>query len=110
MDISTINDVTLLAFGGRGDHRGGGAFFGFLLFALGVVAVIAIVRAVQRRRHPELYGPDAWRRRHHRHTTSSAQAILAERFAKGELTADEYDTARHVLDRRDDSDEPPDSA
>ena len=110
MDISTINNATLLAFGGRGDHSGSGAFPSFLVFALGVFAVIAIVRVVRRRRHPELYGPDAWRRRHDRHTTSSAQAILAERFAKGDLTADEYDAARQVLDRRDDSDESPDSA
>lgn len=99
-------DAVVLAGEGRGDHDGGG-FFAFLGVVLVVIAGIAIFRAIRRRRHPELYGPEATHRRNRRQRTASAQAILAERFAKGELTETEYRDARTVL--MEDDDEPPTS-
>ena len=89
---------------GRGDGDGEG-FFAFLGFVLLVVGAIALYRVFRRRRHPELYGPEAMRARERRHRTASAQAILAERFAKGEMSESEYRSARTVL--ADDGDDPP---
>ena len=103
--LTTITtDAVVLASDGPRDHDGRG-FFAFLAFVLVVLAGIALFRAIRRRRHPELYGPEAARRRSRRHRTASAQAILAERFSKGELTEREYRDARTVL--MEDDDDPP---
>ncbi|MEO1060741.1 MAG: SHOCT domain-containing protein [Actinomycetota bacterium] len=103
--LTTITaDAAVLADGRGGD---GGGFFAVLGFVLLVIGGIALYRAIRRRRHPEIYGPEAMRRRHRRHRASSAEAILAERFAKGELSETEYRTARTVL--LEDDDDPPTS-
>ena len=99
MSTATTDAVVLAS--GRGDSDGGG-FFAFLGLALLIVGGIALFRAIRRRRHPELYGPEAMRLRQRRHRTSSAQAILAERYAKGDLTETEYRTARNVIMEDDD--------
>ncbi len=104
--LSTVTTDAVVLASERGDHDGGG-FFALLGLALLVIGGIALFRAIRRRRHPEIYGPEAVRRRQRRQRTSSARAILAERFAKGELTETEYRTARTVL--MEDDDEPPTS-
>lgn len=104
MNPATIHTAAVLASDGRGDHDGGG-FFALLGIVLLVLAGIAIYRAVRRRRHPERYGPEAERMRRRRESTAGAEAILAERFAKGELTETEFGAARTVL--RGGDDEPP---
>ncbi len=101
--LSTITSDAVVLASERGDD--GEGFFAFLGLVLLVVGGVALFRAIRRRRHPELYGPEALRLRQRRHRTSSARAILAERFAKGELTESEYRTARTVL--MEDDDEPP---
>jgi putative membrane protein len=42
----------------------------------------------------------AWRGRPDRRATESAEEILADRYARGEITADEFRERREVLRRR----------
>jgi putative membrane protein len=77
------------------DHYGmmgwGGWFYGpimmLLFFALLVGAVVLVVR---------LLGADPHRREEKQ--DDRAHAILRERFAKGEITKDEFEASRKVLD------------
>lgn len=66
-------------------HEGGPWFLLFPLFWL--VVVVTAVRLFRRR------GP-GW------HHTTSAEGVLAERYARGEITADEYHQRLGVLQRK----------
>lgn len=94
-------DVVVLA--AERDHDGG-RFFGFLGLLLLIGAGVAAFRWIRRRRNPERYGPEAVARQRRRREAASAESILAERFAKGEMSESEFRSARSVL-----LDEPPSS-
>ncbi len=96
---SVSSDAVVLA--AERDHDGRG-FFGFLGLLLLIGAGVALFRWVRRRRHPEQYGPEAMARQRRRREAASAESILAERFAKGEMSESEFRSARSVL-----LDEPP---
>jgi uncharacterized membrane protein len=98
---SVPSDAVVLA--AERDHDGRG-FFGFLGLLLLIGAGIAAFRWIRRRRHPEQYGPEAVARQQRRREAASAESILAERFAKGEMSESEFRSARSVL-----LDEPPSS-
>jgi putative membrane protein len=70
------------------EHWGGWNGPWFLLFPLFWVVVLFTAFWLFRRRGPQ------W------HRTSSAEDVLAERYARGEITADEYRQRLGVLQRK----------
>jgi putative membrane protein len=67
-------------------HHDGGPWF--LLFPLFWIAVIVFIVWLFRRRR--------WGRPHHWHRTSAVE-LLEQRFARGEIDAEEYRARRSVL-------------
>ncbi len=65
------------------------AFVMLVFWTIVVAAIIALVRADHRRRPDQLAG-----------RADGAEHILAERFARGEINADEYAQRRDVLRSR----------
>ena len=90
-----VMDTALSTIVAHGDQFGrggdGGFFFLFPLVWIAVIGVIAFVVFRRRRRWLAAGGP-------RQHQTAGAIAILAERFAKGEMTANEYAGARRTLE------------
>jgi putative membrane protein len=73
-------------------HTGPGPWF--LIFPLLWIALVAMAIFAFR---------GGWRRRDdHSHGPPSAEAVLGERFARGEITADEYRERLGVLRRKED--------
>jgi putative membrane protein len=73
MTMISFSTLPLLA-GAAGDWDGGGWWVLWPLFWIGVLATIGWLVYRRRRSHPH----------------DSARQILAERFARGELSGDEY--------------------
>ncbi len=68
-------------------HPGWGGGPWFLLFPILWVALAALAFLV-------------WRGRSDRRSTGSAEGVLAERYARGEISADEFRQRRDVLRRK----------
>jgi putative membrane protein len=72
----------------NGNHMGGGWWWamgiGWLLLALAATAVVLVVRSSCGRKTG---------------VRGAAEALLAERFARGEIDENEYDRRREVLSR-----------
>lgn len=92
-----ILSTAILSAGERWDrygrHHDGPHWFGVLAF---VLILGAIVFFVNRRRHRWAAAGGM----HGMHGHSSARGVLAERYARGEIDADEYRQRRDVLDER----------
>ena len=86
---------------GPGFERGSGAGHGIFLLLLLVLTVLVIVWAISAfsHRHDRLHhGPGPLGSRDHApHANPEAQRILEERFARGEIDADEFKARRDIL-------------
>lgn len=78
----------LLATVGEYGHRGWGYGFGFIFPLLFWVLIIGAIFFFGRRRH-------AWH--HDWHGYQSGESVLAERYAKGEISEEEYRQRKSVL-------------
>jgi putative membrane protein len=67
---------------------GGGPFFGFLMFLFWMAIIFMVVRFVVRGRRPWRDGPAPG---------DSARAVLAERYARGEIDVDDFQARSQVL-------------
>lgn len=74
-----------------GDGWGGGMIFGPIILIVVIVIIALIVMGVMR------MGRCHGHRCHHRRGGSDAVSILEERFARGEIEADEFEKRRKML-------------
>ena len=82
--MNTLNDITTLAADAGWHHHGGGWWIPFaLLWAAVLGTVIWLVIRTTRRREPS--------------GTERARDILAERYARGEISLEEYRERRDEL-------------
>ena len=79
---------------GFGRHRGGGPFLMMLLL---LAAVVLLVVLLWRNRHPASAPAAAITPAPSASPTLNAQAILADRLARGEISPDDYRAAVSVL-------------
>lgn len=76
-------------------HGGGFWFFLIPLFWIAlIVALVAIFGRRRRKMWAAYGGPAGW---HHAHATRSAESVLAERFANGDIDEKEYRARLEVL-------------
>jgi putative membrane protein len=86
-------------FGGHPGFGAGGAIFMILLLILVVLAIIWIFNTFTHRHHHLHHdpGPQGIARTGHPPFNPEAQRILEERFARGEIDADEFKLKRDLL-------------
>lgn len=94
--VFTNNNTDYMMYGygyGQPDMIGG-AFFMLLFWAFIIVGAVLIVRYFMRSSTCDICGHSP---HHHHHGGSSALDILAERYARGEIEKDEYETKKKDL-------------